>query len=73
MPGIVGREPELQVAVGFLDGLQTGSAALVFEGEAGIGKTTVWAEAAERARGQFCVLSAQPVEAGGTAGFRSIG
>jgi DNA-binding CsgD family transcriptional regulator len=41
---MVGREVELEAGRRFLDALERGSACLVFEGEAGIGKTTVWRE-----------------------------
>jgi DNA-binding NarL/FixJ family response regulator len=63
MPGLVGREVELEAAAAFLERLAEGPAGLLFEGEAGIGKTTVWAETVERARGQSRVLCAQPAEA----------
>lgn len=65
MPGaIVGRDGELEAAAEFFDGLKGGSAALVFAGEPGIGKTTLWMEAVERARaGSVMVLSARPVAA----------
>jgi DNA-binding CsgD family transcriptional regulator len=72
MSGVVGRESELQVAEGFLGMLLGGPAALVFEGPPGIGKTTVWAEAVARARGEFCVLSAQPVEAEADLAFAAL-
>ena len=38
----VGREDELAAAVEFLDAIAAGPAALLIEGDAGIGKTTVW-------------------------------
>lgn len=46
---VVGREAELGAVDGFLDGLAEGPRALVIEGEAGIGKTTIWEEAVRRA------------------------
>ena len=60
---IVGREVELAAVERFLDTLADGPAAVVIEGEAGIGKTTVWAESVRiaAARG-FSVLDARPVE-----------
>jgi hypothetical protein len=39
---IVGRERELESIARFLEAVPNGSAALVIEGEAGIGKTTLW-------------------------------
>jgi DNA-binding CsgD family transcriptional regulator/RecA/RadA recombinase len=61
--GIVGREAELKAVDRFLAAVGKRPAALVIEGEAGIGKTTVWqqAVAAAQARG-FRVLQARPAE-----------
>ena len=39
---IVGRDPELREVVAFLERLESGLGALVLEGAAGIGKTTIW-------------------------------
>jgi len=60
MPPVVGREPELRAVDAFLDG---GARALAILGEPGIGKTTLWREAVERAdaRGAI-VLVARPAE-----------
>ncbi len=60
MPPVVGREPELRAVDAFLDG---GARTLAILGEPGIGKTTVWREAVERAgaRGAI-VLAARPSE-----------
>lgn len=58
---IVGREEELAVLAGFLDGVQEGPAALLLEGEAGIGKTTLWKQAVEAAREEgIRVLECRP-------------
>jgi predicted ATPase len=46
---IVGREEELSSLRAFLDGARRGPATLVLEGEAGIGKSTLW-EAASSTR-----------------------
>lgn len=40
--GVCGRRRELGVMAAFLDGLRSGPSGLLLEGEAGIGKTTVW-------------------------------
>jgi hypothetical protein len=48
---------------GVLDELQAGPAGLVLEGEAGIGKTTLWADVVARGRTSLRVLSARPAEA----------
>jgi hypothetical protein len=42
--GIFGRERELSLAGEFLDSARERLSVLAFEGEAGIGKTTVWRE-----------------------------
>jgi class 3 adenylate cyclase/ATP/maltotriose-dependent transcriptional regulator MalT len=60
---IVGREAELVAVERFLDGVPTGPAALVIEGEAGIGKTTVWLAALRAAESRALrVLRARPAE-----------
>ncbi len=62
--GMIGRERELEAAAGFLGGLHDGLTVLVFAGEPGIGKTTVWREAVGRARAaSFMILPARPVQA----------
>jgi DNA-binding CsgD family transcriptional regulator len=61
---IVGREPELGAVLRLLDSAPHGSAVLAFLGEAGIGKTTLWAAGAETARERgFTVLSCRPASA----------
>ena len=47
---IRGRERELQTIAEFSDEVTLGPAGLVFEGDAGIGKTTIWSEAVARVR-----------------------
>src|SRR6266487_6299420 len=61
---VVGRQQELGSIHAFLDGPLEDPAALMLEGEAGIGKSTVWlaAVAGARERG-FLVLSSRPAEA----------
>ena len=65
MPGgMIRRERELEAAAGFLHELRAGLAVLVFAGEPGIGKTTVWRDAVHRARAaSIAVLCARPAEA----------
>jgi DNA-binding CsgD family transcriptional regulator len=61
---IVGRDEELRSLSAFLDRTAAGPAALVLEGEAGIGKSTLWLAGVEAAReGGSRVLSARPAEA----------
>src|SRR5712691_6148604 len=61
---IVGREEELTSLHAFLDRTANGPAALVLEGEAGIGKSTLWLAGVEHARARgLRVLSSRPAEA----------
>jgi DNA-binding CsgD family transcriptional regulator len=59
--GIVGREAELEAVRRFLDGMPDRAAGLLIEGDAGIGKTTIWEAAVEScgSRG-WTVLAARP-------------
>ena len=57
----------------FLDRVALGPAALVIEGEAGIGKTTVWQEAITAAEARsFKVLRAQPTEPEATLSYGAL-
>jgi DNA-binding CsgD family transcriptional regulator len=71
---VVGREEELAAIDAFLGALPGGPAALLAEGEAGIGKTTLWLAAVEaaRTRGQR-VLDAVPAEAERDLPFSALG
>jgi DNA-binding CsgD family transcriptional regulator len=61
---IVSRETELASLHSFIGRSQRGPAALVLEGDAGIGKSTLWLAGVEQARAQgLRVLSSQPAEA----------
>ncbi len=61
---IVGREEELSSLGAFLDEARRGPATLVLEGEAGIGKSTLWEAGVEHARAQgLTVLSSRPAKA----------
>ena len=61
---LISRDGELEEVERFLDDNGMGSAALVVEGEAGIGKTVVWKEAVRRAEARdYGVLSSRPAEA----------
>jgi DNA-binding CsgD family transcriptional regulator len=62
--GLLGREAELGSVDFFIEQAEEEWSALILEGEAGIGKTTLWREAIRRstARG-FAVLSCRPAEA----------
>lgn len=60
---VVGRQEELADLDRFLAADGGLPAALVLEGEAGIGKTTLWRNAVAAASDSYLVLSAQPVAA----------
>lgn len=58
---IVGREPELDVLMAFLDRREELPGAMLIEGEPGIGKTTLWQEGVAAAgRSGYRVLSCRP-------------
>jgi predicted ATP-dependent serine protease len=60
---VVSREVESRAVDEFLASVQSEPSALVIEGEAGIGKTTVWLAALERAQDAgFQVLSTRAVQ-----------
>ena len=62
--GVVGREGELASVRAFVERSDGGLAALVLEGEAGIGKSTLWRAGVEYACARGVqVLSARPAEA----------
>ena len=70
MAGVVGREPELDAVEAFLDGT---AQALAIVGEPGIGKTTVWREAVDRARARGAtVLVARPAESEARLSFGGV-
>ena len=52
MATLVAREVELAAGERFLAAVHGGPATMVLDGEAGIGKTTVWAEIVERGQGR---------------------
>src|SRR5947207_13443677 len=61
---VVGRDEELAVVRDFLAGVDSFPSALFIEGEAGIGKTTLWSGAlALAAEHGYRVLSARPAQA----------
>ena len=72
MDRIVGREPELERVCSFV-GEAAGAGVLVVEGEAGIGKTTLWLAGVEAAAETGAlVLRARPVEAEAKLSFSGL-
>jgi DNA-binding CsgD family transcriptional regulator len=71
---VAGRDAELEAVEEFLAKTSHGAAALVLEGEAGMGKTTLWRAAVDRADVLgLTVLQAEPVESETTLSFTGIG
>jgi DNA-binding CsgD family transcriptional regulator len=71
---LVGREEELERVELFLRSVQDRARALVIEGEAGAGKTSIWEWAlAGAARGGTRVLSARPAEAETSFAYAALG
>lgn len=71
---IVGRDTELEVLARFLDAVPAGPTGLLIEGEAGIGKTTLWKSAlADAAERSYRVLAARPTEAETALPFAGLG
>ena len=73
-PTLVGREQELGELARFLDAVPAGPVGLLLEGDAGIGKTTLWREAVLEALDRsYCVLSCRPVESEAQLAFTALG
>lgn len=73
LSGIVGREEELASLNAFVANFDEGSAALMLEGEAGIGKSTLLAEANSIARDHdMLVLSVTGVQSEANLPFASL-
>jgi ATP/maltotriose-dependent transcriptional regulator MalT len=70
---LIGRDAELGAVSRFIDDSLAGAAALLVEGEAGIGKTALWSEAVGLAseRG-FRVLAARAAEAEASLSFAAL-
>jgi DNA-binding CsgD family transcriptional regulator len=71
---IVGREQELAKIDAFIDAAGRAPRGLVLEGEAGIGKSTLWREGVEHARARGVrVLTSRPAEAELALAFVGLG
>ena len=74
MAAVFGRARELASLAQFLDRISRGPSALLIEGAAGIGKTTVWrAGVAEAERRGLRVMVARPLEAETRLSFSALG
>jgi DNA-binding CsgD family transcriptional regulator len=73
-PEIAGRDEELAAVRAFVGGNDNGFAALVLEGDAGIGKSTLWLAGVEAARERgLRVLASRPAEAERSLAFAALG
>ncbi len=74
MPVVVGRDEELASIAAFVEGPIDGPAALVLEGEPGIGKSALWRAGVDLAReAGMRVLTALPAEAETGLAFAGLG
>ena len=72
--GVYGREAELARVRRFLDDAHGGPAALLIEGAAGIGKTTLWSAGIDLARRRgWWVLTCRPVQSEAALSFSALG
>ena len=74
MSGVIGRDSELASLSDFVESISDGAAALVLQGDAGVGKTTLWraGTAAADERG-LRVLQALPGESETALSFSGVG
>ena len=72
-PAAVGRDAELAEVDLFLGHMRAASCALALAGESGIGKTTIWQEAVDRARrAGMLVLACRPAAAEAKLSFSGL-
>lgn len=71
---VIGRDPELARIVDFLERVSDAARLMVIDGQAGIGKSTLWLKALETAADRgWRVISAQPTEVEASFAFAGIG
>lgn len=71
---IVGRDRELALLVDFVATMSDGTSVFLLDGEAGIGKSTLWTKGVElAAEANVMVLSAQPAESEGDVAYAVLG
>ena len=69
-PRVVGRDREIAAVDEFLTATRDGFAAVILEGDAGIGKTAVWLEGVNDVRDLgYRILSARPAQSEATFSF----
>jgi DNA-binding CsgD family transcriptional regulator len=74
MAGVVGRDAELSAIRALVESVSDGAAAVVLEGEAGMGKTTLWSAGVAFADEQsLLVLEARPAESEVALTFCALG
>src|SRR5919106_4296302 len=74
MTEVVGRDAELRSLRDFVERVADGAVALVLEGEAGMGKTTLWRAGVEAAASAgLRVLQAEPSESETALSFSGLG
>jgi DNA-binding CsgD family transcriptional regulator len=72
-PVVLGRQAELEQLTAMLEAVMAGPRAVVVEGPAGIGKTTVWQAALQAARARlFTVLAARATQTEATLPFAGL-
>lgn len=70
---LISRDAELSAVDALLAAVPSGTSVLILEGDAGIGKSTVWRAGVERARARgFRVLTAHPVASESAAAYSSL-
>ncbi|WP_193044566.1 helix-turn-helix transcriptional regulator [Mycolicibacterium baixiangningiae] len=70
---LISRDAELSAVDTFLAAVPSGTSVLILEGDAGIGKSTVWRAGIARARARgFRVLSARPVSSESASAYSSL-
>ena len=71
---VIGRDKELASLTDFITAVSTGPTAVIVQGEAGIGKTTLWQwTVAEAERRCYRIMVARPLEAETTLSFSALG
>ena len=71
---VLGRDAELAALAGFIGSVRDGPAAALIEGEAGVGKTTLWQAGVRSALDEgFQVLSCRPAEPESKLSYSALG